>query len=330
MMPLLCSAQLHTLVMPLVSPPVLISVGHPHYRGDSSTALSHSHSHSSAVDSHSRSSFSSPSAAAAHSHSQSQSDDAPSDKLVKKNSLSQSDSSAPSHSRPPLLVSASLDSSLPSLSSAPERSNIFFLEPVIYSSPLYGNLYADSEFFDDRNFLSELSSFSHIVEIRVWSREFIHGIQILYEIDDQAETLGEREDKPKVQSRSLFSRRKLMETPVYRGSVHTTEYQMKINHRAGEFVIGVEGTFKEWIESLTIVTNKQKQTFGSVSKNPAYGAQNFICDVPQGHRVLGFQGCFGMHLHAIGVFHQPVSREDLKYHKPKDQCMVKKILSYFR
>jgi hypothetical protein len=297
--------------MPPVAPPVFISVSHPLYRPSSTVSLS--------------------------SHSLSLSSSSSASSLISSESnekLSEMSTNLPGQtviSRPPLEVSASLDGSLARHSSSPpDRSNIFLLEPVIYSTPLYGNLYEDSEFFDDRNFLAELSSFSHITEIRLWCREFVHGIQILYEIEEPIIMEGEKEQKSNTIKSIKIPKKKLIETPVYRGSVHTSEYQMKVNHHAGEFVIGIEGTYKEWIESLTIVTNKQKQTFGSVNKNPSYGAKSFICDVPLGHRVVGFQGSFGMHIHNIGVFHQPVSREDLKYRKAKERCVVKKILSYFR
>src|SRR5262249_41726263 len=98
-----------------------------------------------------------------------------------------------------------------------------------------------------------------------------------------------------------------IETPRYMGKVHTTEYVMKISHDIGEVIICIEGTYKEWIESLTIVTNKQKHTFGTINNAPSYNVNNFICDVPMGNRIVGFKGGFGFHLHYLAFVHQPVS-----------------------
>jgi len=142
-----------------------------------------------------------------------------------------------------------------------------------------------------------------VSEIRVWSREYVHGIQTKYEIEN-------------LHPQSITS-------TEHRGKVHTSEYSMKIHSRLGEYITGVEGTYKEWIESLTIITNKQRHTFGRIGRN----GKTFKCAIPAGHRVVGFFGSYGVHLHNIGVYHQPITTAD---RKRRGTCIVEKVKAAFR
>ena len=165
--------------------------------------------------------------------------------------------------------------------------------PPLHSSGRHGLLYDDTTSFDDRNFLQHNAAFSSICEVKVWSRDYIHGLQFTYVVNGEHST-----------------------TPAYLGKVHTTQNTLKIHHSDGEYIVGVSGTYKEWLETLTIITNRRSHTFGGnvdnrVEKWQPAGTKvkptQFSCVVPPGHRVVGFEGGYGVHVHNIGVFHQPVS-----------------------
>jgi hypothetical protein len=173
--------------------------------------------------------------------------------------------------------------------------------PPLHSSGRHGLLYDDTASFDDRNFLTTSAPLSSLCIIRVWSRDYIHGMQLTYSVNGDHLT-----------------------TPAYLGKVHTTEHSLKLHHSDGEYVVGVEGTYKEWLETLTIITNRRSHTFGGNVDHrqekwaPAGSKQKpiaFKCDVPPGHRVVGFEGGFGVHLHNLGVFTQPISELDGKRKK---------------
>ena len=165
--------------------------------------------------------------------------------------------------------------------------------PPLHSSGRHGLLYDDTTSFDDRNFLQHNAQFSSICQIKVWSRDYIHGLQFTYVVN------GEH-----------------VSTPAYLGKVHTTQNTLKIHHSDGEYIVGITGTYKEWLETLTIITNRRSHTFGGnvdnrVEKWAPAGTKvkptQFSCAVPAGHRVVGFEGGYGVHVHNIGVFYQPVS-----------------------
>ena len=165
--------------------------------------------------------------------------------------------------------------------------------PPLHSSGRHGLLYDDTTSFDDRNFLTSSAPLSSLCVIRVWSRDYIHGLQLTYSVRGEHVT-----------------------TPAYLGKVHTTEHVLKLHHSDGEYVIGVEGTYREWLETLTVITNRRSHTFGGNVDHrqqkwaPAGSKQkavSFRCEVPSGHRVVGFEGGYGVHLHNLGVFTQPIS-----------------------
>ena len=173
--------------------------------------------------------------------------------------------------------------------------------PPLHSSGRHGLLYDDTSSFDDRNFLQANASLSSLCVIKVWSRDYIHGLQLTYSINGEHVT-----------------------TPPYLGKVHTTEHVLKLHHSDGEYVIGVQGTYKEWLETLTVITNRRSHTFGGnvdkrIEKWAPAGSKTkataFKCEVPAGHRVVGFEGGYGVHLHNLGVFHQPISEVDGKRKK---------------
>jgi hypothetical protein len=185
--------------------------------------------------------------------------------------------------------------------------------PFWHSTGRHGLLYDDSTTFDDRNFLQSTiqslnpSNDQHVhasvCEIRVWSRDFIHGIQITYAFASGIQVVRH------------------FPGPKHVGRVHTTEHVLKLHHSDGEYVIGVEGTYREWVETLTIVTNRRAHTFGGnvdarhTKWKPAGSPKlptSFRCDVPPGHRVVSFMGGYGVHLHNIGVTHVPIAERDTK------------------
>ena len=233
---------------------------------------------------------------------------------------SASSSPSPSPSMPASLSSPSISSLADSPASSPfptpddsytthaDRHISSFLPsltlhglPPLHSSGRHGLLYDDTTSFDDRNFLRTNASLSSLCVIKVWSRDYIHGLQFTYSVN------GEHTS-----------------TPTYLGKVHTTEHVLKLHHSDGEYVIGVQGTYKEWLETLTIITNKRSHTFGgNVDKRQERWAPagskvkptQFRCEVPAGHRVVGFEGGYGVHLHNLGVFTQPISELDGKRSK---------------
>jgi hypothetical protein len=68
----------------------------------------------------------------------------------------------------------------------------------------------------------------------------------------------------------------------------------------GEVVIGVQGRYGAYVDSLQIITNKRT--------SPKYGGnggvQNFLLKVPAGERVVGFCGRSGAFIDAIGIVTQ--------------------------
>jgi hypothetical protein len=116
------------------------------------------------------------------------------------------------------------------------------------------------------------------------------------------------------------------------GKVHTTEHILKLHHHDGEYIIGLSGTYKEWIETLTITTNKRSVTYGGNIDHrqkqwkPAskqIHATAFSITLPIGHRVMGLYGGYGVHIHNIGAVYQPVSEQDLKW-GGKKKCSISK------
>jgi hypothetical protein len=188
--------------------------------------------------------------------------------------------------------------------------------PPLHSSGRHGLLYDDTTAFDDRNFLLHNASLSSLCVIKVWARDFIHGVQLTYSVNGEHVT-----------------------APARLGKVHTTEHVLKLHHSDGEYVVGVEGTYKEWLETLTIITNRRSHTFGGnvdhrQQKWRPAGSKakpiHFKCEVPLGHRVVGFEGGYGVHLHNLGVFYQPISELDGKRRSCSIFAQLKKKLSNSR
>ena len=188
--------------------------------------------------------------------------------------------------------------------------------PPLHSSGRHGLLYDDTTTFDDRNFLTSNASLSSLCVIKVWSRDYIHGLQLTYSVHGDHVT-----------------------TQPYLGKVHTTEHTLKLHHSDGEYVIGVQGTYKEWLETLTIITNRRSHTFGGnvdkrLEKWAPAGSKTkaiaFTCEVPAGHRVVGFEGGYGVHLHNLGVFYQPISELDGKRKRCSIMGALKKKFSNSR
>ena len=209
-------------------------------------------------------------------------------------SISSLDHPSPSHSPLPDVETFTHHPDRHISSFLPSTSGV----PPLHSSGRHGLLYDDTTSFDDRNFLQHNAQFSSICQIKVWSRDYIHGLQFTYVVN------GEH-----------------VSTPAYLGKVHTTQNTLKIHHSDGEYIVGITGTYKEWLETLTIITNRRSHTFGGnvdnrVEKWAPAGTKvkptHFTCDVPAGHRVVGFEGGYGVHVHNIGVFYQPVSELDTK------------------
>jgi hypothetical protein len=184
---------------------------------------------------------------------------------------------------------------------------------AIHSSGPHGLLYDDTTYFDDRNFLQAAAPVSAICEVRVWSRDYIHGIQMVYAIDGAHK-----------------------ETPRYMGKVHTTMHTLRVDHSSGEFIIAVEGTYKEWLETLTITTNRRTKTFGGNVDHRAkrwspsgnrLSPTSFRCEIPPGHRVVGFHGGYGVHIHNLGVSYQPINQNDK--HRKGTHCVFKALRERF-
>jgi hypothetical protein len=168
------------------------------------------------------------------------------------------------------------------------------------SSGLQGCEYEHTQYFDDERFLDTALPRSSVCAITVWGLDFIQGLQVTYFLEGQH-----------------------VVTPPRMAAVHIASQTVKIHHCNGEYIVGVEGTVGKWINSLAITTNQRTVTFGGATGNEStsvpsspVSATPFTCAVPEGHRVVAFQGGYGIHLYQLGVLSQPITERDGRHTTP--------------
>ena len=78
-----------------------------------------------------------------------------------------------------------------------------------------------------------------------------------------------------------------------------------------EYIVGISGRCGDFVDSITIVTNKRRsQTFGGSG-----GERSYDLEAPNGSQVIGFTGRAGEYLDAIGVNYAPLGSRSRDFPK---------------
>lgn len=156
-----------------------------------------------------------------------------------------------------------------------------------YSYQEAGKWHPDTVAYNDETELKRIGKTPHrITQIRVWSSEYIVGMEVFYDGTSAGARMG---------------------SEYYKGVV----YQDLILGK-GEDIKVVKGRSGDLIDQLTFKTTKGRDiTFGT-----SKGGSKFKLKDAAGRIVKGFKIGFGGHLHSIGVFfgHKDYTKD---YSKPK-------------
>ncbi len=131
---------------------------------------------------------------------------------------------------------------------------------------------------------------ANISEVRIYAGNNIDGIQTVYTLQDG----------------------RIMEGPM-RGGTGGRRDVFRLD--PGEYIIGISGRYGNYVDSLTLRTNKRtSQIFGGRG-----GDRDYQIDVPSGTQALGFTGRAGKYLDAIGLNYAPVSAagRDQQWRRPQ-------------
>jgi hypothetical protein len=116
-----------------------------------------------------------------------------------------------------------------------------------------------------------------IVELHVYSGEWIDALQISYQLPDGRTIAGERYGGP-----------------------NGKESVFRLN--ADEYITAISGRYGDYIDSITVQTNKRT----SPRLGGAGGRQDYRIDIPQGSQTVGFAGRSGRYLDAISLITAPI------------------------
>jgi len=157
----------------------------------------------------------------------------------------------------------------------------------VHSSSLHGRMHADTRMFDDRNFLENFASTSHIHEIVVWHHTRILGLQTIF-----------------------FTQSLRIPAPLY-GPPPTLSPSILTLH-PDELLLSIGGRRDDdGIRALTFVTNRQRRSFGLVDEVGMGGGlelgEDFVCQAPRGCRVVCLYGGWnGRGINCLGMCYQHV------------------------
>jgi hypothetical protein len=130
--------------------------------------------------------------------------------------------------------------------------------------------------FSDR----DIPAGARISEIRISSANYIDGIQAVYTLRDGRILEGQRHGGT-----------------GGRGDVFRLD--------SDEYVMGISGRYGDYIDSMSIRTNKRtSQTFGGRG-----GRADYRIDIPQGSIAIGFAGRSAKYLDAIGLTYETLSSQ---------------------
>jgi len=124
-----------------------------------------------------------------------------------------------------------------------------------------------------------IQSGGRIVELHVYSADWIDAIQIWYEMPDGRIIFGQRYGGPNGKE---------------------TVFRLDSN----EYITGISGRYGDYLDSITVKTNKRTSPrFGG-----AGGKRDYRLDVAQGSQTVGFVGRSGQYIDAIGLITAPLSQ----------------------
>jgi hypothetical protein len=125
---------------------------------------------------------------------------------------------------------------------------------------------------------TEFQSGARIVEVRVYSGNYIDAVQLGYEYADGRTVSGPR-----------------------RGGSAGREAAFRLDK--DEYITGISGRYGNYVDSLAIHTNKRTSPmFGGSG-----GKRDYRIEVPSGHQAVGFVGRSAKYLDAIGLITAPVT-----------------------
>jgi hypothetical protein len=125
---------------------------------------------------------------------------------------------------------------------------------------------------------TELSSGGRVLEVQIFSGEFVDAVQMVYQLPDGRRVLGRRHGGGGGRTNSL---------PL----------------DSDEYITGISGRYGEHIDSISIQTNKRTSPlFGGSG-----GSRSYRFEVPRGNQAIGFVGRSGQYLDAIGLLAVPLN-----------------------
>jgi hypothetical protein len=126
---------------------------------------------------------------------------------------------------------------------------------------------------------TEFQSGARIMEVRVYSENWIDAVQLGYEIQGGRTVTGPR-----------------------RGGPGGRENVFRLEK--DEYITGISGRYGDYIDSLTIQTNRRTSPlFGGSG-----GKRDYRIEVPSGYQAVGFVGRSAKYLDAIGLITAPATR----------------------
>jgi len=125
---------------------------------------------------------------------------------------------------------------------------------------------------------TEFQSGVRITEVRVYTGNYVDAVQLGYEYQDGRTVAGLR-----------------------RGGPGGRENVFRLDR--DEYITGISGRYGNYIDSLTIQTNKRTSpVFGGSG-----GKRDYRIEVPSGYQAVGFAGRSAKYLDAIGLITAPVT-----------------------
>jgi len=155
---------------------------------------------------------------------------------------------------------------------------------LVVSPDQGGSPPSHAEPFNDLPFIQSNVTGAHIVELRIWAGEFVHGLQVVYSLNGQ-----------------------LIEGARHVGRAVHHHPAKSFRLQPGETIVRLTGHCGDWIDHLIFTTSfGRSERFGT-----SQGGHPFSFDTPMGGHIIGFKGIYSNDMRStliqIGcVFVKPV------------------------